>query len=124
MFSLKCQEKNDFFYTIQLLGIVATAFYLYSDIQEDDQELDKLYTIGNVFFLLHLLLLKSFLPAITVFLAVVRNTLNNKYPNNNIIKYTFTSIFFGIFFHALSYTNNWQNALPATFNKFFTNNDP
>ena len=43
------------FYTIQLLGIVATAFYLYSDIQEDDQELDKLYTIGNVFFLLHLL---------------------------------------------------------------------
>lgn len=108
------------FYTIQLLGIVATAFYLYSDIQEDDQELDKLYTIGNVFFLLHLLLLKSFLPAITVFLAVVRNTLNNKYPNNNIIKYTFTSIFFGIFFYALSYTDNWQNALPATVSLIMT----
>jgi hypothetical protein len=113
-------NEDIIFYLIQILGMIATVFYLYSDIQEDDKELDKLYTIGNVFFLMHLLLLKSYVPSITVFLAILRNTLNNKYPDNKLIKYSFTSVFIVILFSALIFMDQWQNALPAVVSLIMT----
>ena len=94
-------------------GFIATIFYLYSDIQEDDLLLDKFYTIGNVFFLCHLFLLGSYIPCITVFLAVIRNIINRKFPNNTLIKYLFVSVFSLILIISLLYTDKWQNSLPA-----------
>lgn len=106
-------DKNIWFYLSQILGFISTIYYLYSDIQEDDKDLDKYYTLGNVFFLGHLLLLSSFIPAVTVFLAVVRSKLNNKYENNDYLKYTFVFIFSCIFIATLIFMKEWHLCLPA-----------
>lgn len=93
---------------------------MYSDIQEDDEKLDKYYTIGNVFFVFHLLLLKSFIPAITVSLAVLRNTLDNLYEDNHFIKGTFVILFVFIFVSGLIFAESWQLALPASVSLIMT----
>lgn len=100
-------------YIANISGFIATIFYLYSDIQEDDLLLDKFYTIGNVFFLGHLFLLGSYIPCITVFLAVVRNVINRRFPDSDIVKYTFLGIFSFILVASFFYTDKWQNSLPA-----------
>lgn len=107
-------------YASQLFGFISTGFFLYSDIQEDDEKLDKFYTIGNVFFLVHLLLLKSFIPAVTVFLAVIRNSLNNIYKDNTYLRYAFVFIFFSIFIAAITLFDEWQLALPASVSLIMT----
>ena len=101
------------FYLSHFLGVIATLVFLYSDMQKDDSKLDKYYTIGNIFFLFHLLLLKSFVPCITVFLAILRNVLNKIYKNNYFIRYSFLSLFFIIFIYGLLYSEHWILSLPA-----------
>ena len=95
------------------LGAIATALYLYSDIQEDDALLDRYFTIGNVVFLGHLFLIGSYIPCVTVALSVLRNVINKRYPESNIVKYTFVGIFSFILVACLLLTDEWQNALPA-----------
>lgn len=106
-------NENILFYLSQIFGFISTIYYLYSDIQEDDKDLDKYYTIGNALFLIHLLLLKSFIPAITVFLAVLRSEMNRRYENNNYLKIGFVFIFTGILIFSLLFFKEWQLALPA-----------
>jgi hypothetical protein len=101
------------FYIAHFFGIIASITFLYSDMQEDDLNLDKYYTIGNLFFLMHLLLLKSFIPCITVFLAILRNTLNKIYKNNDVIKYSFLTVFFFIFAFTILFSEHWILSLPA-----------
>lgn len=95
------------------VGFLSTALFLYSDIQEDDERLDKFYTLGNCFFLTHLALLSSFIPAITVLLAVIRNLLNKHFPTSNLIKYFFVTAFTGILLISLVAMGEWQLSLPA-----------
>lgn len=96
----------------QGLGWLATAIFLFSDLQEDDRKLDQYYTLGNTFFVLHLLLLQAWIPAITVFLAITRNLLNRRY-SHPAFKMAFLSVFSAIFVITLYFVPDWQLALPA-----------
>ncbi len=96
----------------QMIGFVSTFYFLRSDMQEDDRLLDHYYTIGNVFFLCHLLLLSSFIPALTVGLAIMRNVINNFYPHR-IIKLGFLFVFVSIFILTYLMDSNLYNCLPA-----------
>ncbi len=47
--------------------------FLLSDLQDDDEKLDSYYTLGNVFFLVHLTLLQAWIPAATELMATARS---------------------------------------------------
>ena len=81
----------------QGMGWISTVIFLISDLQDDDAKLDHYYTLGNVFFVFHLLLLQAWIPAATVSLAIARNLINRRHKSTA-VKITFLAIFILIFF--------------------------
>lgn len=100
------------FFFAHALGAVSTIVFLYSDLQEDDDKLDYYYTIGNVFFVGHLLLLGSFIPASTVFLAIVRNVICKVYESRH-LKNLFLMIFILIFLVNVLGEGDVVNSIPS-----------
>lgn len=97
---------------IQGLGWGSTIIFLWSDLQEDDSKLDRYYTLGNLLFFFHLALLQAWIPAGTVLLAVLRNTLNRHYRSHR-LKQAFIALFSLIFIVTVTTEPHWQLALPA-----------
>ncbi|MDP2564445.1 YgjV family protein [Pseudoalteromonas marina] len=100
------------FVLANLFGFVSTCLFLYSDIQTDDKRLDFFYTLGNVSFIFHLFLMASFVPAITVILAVLRNVVIARY-DKLFVRNFFVIVFLSVFFYAVFTVSDWWNALPA-----------
>lgn len=100
-------------YFSHFFGFFSLVFYLSSDLQSDDKKLDFYYTIGNIMFFFHLVLLSSFWPATTVFLAVIRNIFNYKYKENKNIKIFFIITFLFIFITAIYNLDTWSDPIPA-----------
>lgn len=104
-----------FYLLANLFGFVAACLYLYSDVQSDDKRLDHFYTLGNVSFVFHLVLMASFLPAITVAIAVFRNVLVSLY-DNSLMRIVFVLVFLSLFLYASVGAfngQNWWDSLPA-----------
>lgn len=100
-------------------GVLATIFYLYSDMQQDDKKLDFYYTIGNAAFVVHLLLMGSFIASGSVVLAIIRNLVLRK-TKASWVPIFFVAVFLLIFFTTLLYASTWQECLPAAVSLIMT----